>query len=359
MGGTIDWAVDLAKYQGPPSYDVEGIDLNLSWLQVKANTNSRGTATCDETSRTGDWINKSCREDEVVDFDEFTPKDRWKALECQAAWDDVIQYWYTCARTGSSLDFPQVVAKFLRLQPNTTLNNYYASVKEAGTEVERSKETFIGTFAPKADDDGKVLTLLLSILQIPISIAGAWFFARTFFEMPVFAKNLDGNEKDALEDSVMGLIGVGFNVVKEALKSAADNREEIAFEDIYESIVGKWQDQVDKFPYKIFDGSTESINALTAMFKDGKMITGLNDGNPDDDSNDGHTDNWNRGMSPERAFYASAIPAAWTANNQAPVIADFGQTCEIDARGHFPTKPENYNKGWRCTNGHSYILATA
>ncbi|GJD05492.1 chitinase [Colletotrichum higginsianum] len=191
MGGTIDWAVDLAKYQGPHS----------------------GTATCDETSRTGDWINKSCREDEVVDFDEFTPKDRWKALECQAAWDDVIQDWYTCARTESSLDFPQVVAKFLRLQPNTTLNNYYASVKEAGTEVERSKETFIGSFAPKPDDDGKVLTFLLSILQVPISIAA-------FFEMPVFAKNLDGNEKDALEDSVIGLIGVGFNVVKEALKYA-------------------------------------------------------------------------------------------------------------------------------------------
>ncbi|TQN72340.1 hypothetical protein CSHISOI_03237 [Colletotrichum shisoi] len=261
MGGTIDWAVDLAKYQSPPSYDVEDIDLNLSWLQVKANTNSRGTATCDETSRTGDWVNKSCREDEVVDFDEFTPKDRWKALECSAAWDDVIQYWYTCARTGSSLDFPQAVSKFLRLQPDTTLNNRYASVKEAGTEVEQSKETFIGTFAPKPNDDGEVLALLLSILEIPISIVA-------FFEVPFFAKNLDGNRKDALEDSVMGLIGVGFNVVKEALKSAADNREEIAFEDIYESIVGKWQDQVDKFTYKRFDGIAESINALTAMFED-------------------------------------------------------------------------------------------
>lgn len=36
--------------------------------------------------------------------------------------------------------------------------------------------------------------------------------------MPFFAKNLNGNKKQAMQDSVMGLVGVGFDVAKEALK---------------------------------------------------------------------------------------------------------------------------------------------
>lgn len=57
------------------------------------------------------------------------------------------------------------------------LKNYYESVKEAGAEVRDTKDTFISTFAPKPDDNGDTLALLLSILQIPINIGGARFFA--------------------------------------------------------------------------------------------------------------------------------------------------------------------------------------
>lgn len=88
------------------------------------------------------------------------------------------------------------------------------------------------------------------------------------------------------------------------------------------------------------------------------MITGRGDGQPVDPNDEEHTENWKRGKALQKAFYASAIPAAWTANGQAPVIADFGDNCEIDARDYFVEKPETYNKGWRCINGHSYILAT-
>lgn len=88
------------------------------------------------------------------------------------------------------------------------------------------------------------------------------------------------------------------------------------------------------------------------------MITGRNDGQAQDPDDEGHTANWKRGKALQKAFYASAIPAAWTANGQAPVIAHFGDSCYIDAREYFVQKPETYDKAWRCIDARSYILAT-
>lgn len=38
-------------------------------------------------------------------------------------------------------------------------------------------------------------------------------------------------------------------------------------------------------------------------------------------------------------------------------MVDFGPDCQIDARGYFSVKPDQYNMGYRCIGGHSYILA--
>ena len=56
-----------------------------------------------------------------------------------------------------------------------------------------------------------------------------------------------------------------------------------------------------------------------------------------------HTDSWNREENIRRAFYAAAIPGAWTANRPYPVVIDFGGSCEIDARDYFNTEPPEYN----------------
>lgn len=139
-------------------------------------------------------------------------------------------------------------------------------------------------------------------------------------------------------------------------RKAKEAREEIAFNDIFDKTVGMWKEQTNMLMKKIFDGSKDSVDRLTALFKDGKMITGEADGNGfRDDRN--HTTNWYREKAIERSFYAAAIPVAWAAKRPAPVVVDFGNGCNIDARGYFTEGPDKYNVGFRCIGGHSYILA--
>lgn len=108
---------------------------------------------------------------------------------------------------------------------------------------------------------------------------------------------------------------------------------------------------------RIFNGSDENVNTLTSLFSDGKMITGKNNGGKSFEDGRNHTTNWYREEAIERAFYAAAIPAAWGANRPAPVVVEFGPNCKIDARKYFYVKPDQYNMGYRCINGHTYILA--
>ena len=109
------------------------------------------------------------------------------------------------------------------------------------------------------------------------------------------------------------------------------------------------------FIKRIFSGRDVEIEILTEIFKDGNLIDGK--GVTRKDQNSDHTASWNREKNIERAFYAAAIPGAWTANRPHPVVVDFGGSCEIDARKYFNTVPSVYNRGWRCPGGHSYILA--
>lgn len=122
MGGTIDWAVDLVKFNDPPAYGVVdggGIDLGLNWKSVKASimlgedaseigcSGARGT-------RTGEWVSKECTMDEVAVASEYLPAARWKALQCQNAWDDTMRVWKACYEGDkSSADFSEAVAEFL------------------------------------------------------------------------------------------------------------------------------------------------------------------------------------------------------------------------------------------------------
>lgn len=165
---------------------------------------------------------------------------------------------------------------------------------------------------------------------------------------------------DQWNAATSNIVSAASSIAKDALSSASKSREEVAFNAIYDSLIENWQSQADTFIKQVFDGGKNSLNTLTKMFSDGKMITGGRGEDSDVDPDwveSNHTDSWIAEKNIERAFYAAAIPAAWTANRPAPVVVDFGPSCEIDARKYFREDPESYNFYWRCIDGHSYILA--
>lgn len=115
MGGTIDWAVDLVKFHNPPRYDLPGgVNMDLSWLQVKANVRSGQTPTCDRTTRTGNWVDKQCTIDEVAGESDFKPAVRWANMGCKDAWNDALRVWFGChAHKPNGYKFDKAMAEFL------------------------------------------------------------------------------------------------------------------------------------------------------------------------------------------------------------------------------------------------------
>lgn len=163
------------------------------------------------------------------------------------------------------------------------------------------------------------------------------------------------SDPSAMQDKVTGLIDTAESIGKEKLLAAAKNPEKVSFSTIYSKLIDNWKSQIDLLIAAIFKGDDISLGVLENLFSGGMMIDGKADA---ETIANNHTASWAMQRNLERAFYAAAIPAAWTANGPAPVIVDFGPGCEIDARKYFGTvDPDRYNVGWRCINNNSFILA--
>ncbi|TLD19635.1 hypothetical protein PspLS_09441 [Pyricularia sp. CBS 133598] len=414
MGGTIDWAVDLVKFHDPPALGPGGINLGHTWSQIKAlaKVGQEPGGTCQPDARTGNWASPDfhCNLPLVKAVARHTPKERWDGLECSSAWKDVLRRWYECRTElyDQSWRFTHVVADFLHFQGKETtcegasgktncefkecaahnspgtensyrtgacayeiwnsiarvhaiIYNFNDALKRAGDEVSATKDTFMETFAPRPEPS-QSLAILMSLIQIPMGIAASRFFGGSLLKRAFFAGDASGNKQEAWEQAASGLIGFGFDMGKEAVKEEADKKpRDMDFKELFTATLGSWKAQTDKLMKKIFDGSNESIEVLSNLFSDGKLISGKADGNWEDSEAE-HTEGWLREKSVARAFYAMAIPGAWAANKPTPVVLDFGPTCQIDARKYFSPdesrkNPPDYNTGWRCPGGRSYILA--
>ncbi|KAL0938067.1 chitinase [Colletotrichum truncatum] len=409
MGGTIDWAVDLVKFHEPPNFGAGGGvggGVGFSWAVVKKQImdgSDAGQIGCDAARlvRTGTWVKHQCNTKIVAAASDYTPSYRWKEMECQSGWEDAVRVWKACHADGKKgYDFSESIAEFLHISSNRRcgdlsiesncddsadceahntehdldqfktgactyeiwnsltelhrmIKNYYYSLINAGNELKSSHQTFINTFAPKPNDGTEILNLFLTLIPIPLNTAAARFFGSSFMATKFFAGDT-GGKASMWEAATSNMVNAGSSIAKDALSKASAAREEISFKAIYDDLIGNWKEQTDRLNKDIFSGTSDSIKALNSIISGGKMIAGMKEGTGDTSN---YTNNWIREANIQRAFYAAAIPAAWGANRPAPVVVDFGPSCQIDARKYFAEKPDVYNSGWRCPDGHSYILA--
>jgi hypothetical protein len=56
------------------------------------------------------------------------------------------------------------------------IKNYYYSLNNAGNDLRSTKEEFIEAFAPKPEDATEFLSLLLTLIPIPLNTGAARFF---------------------------------------------------------------------------------------------------------------------------------------------------------------------------------------
>lgn len=244
------------------------------------------------------------------------------------------------------------------------IKDYYGALESAGNSLSHQKDTFIETFAPKPEDDSKIFEFFLTLMPIPLTAAVPRFFGTALKSMKYFSGVTGGDRRAAWEAGTITLVGTASSIAKEALASASNAREEIAFNDIFDRIITAWKVQIDRLLVKVFDGSDSSIDLLTDLVSGGKMIGGMSD-RAANDYNENYTKNWQDTKYIERAFHALAIPTAWAANRPTPFILDFKHDsktnekdgCVIDATPYFEERANKYNAGWRCIDKRSYILA--
>ena len=118
--GSNDWAVDLEDFHEPPgpsNSEPESFSLKLTWDMFKANVKSSGIATCNQSLQTGTWVSIPCTVPETSNILQYSPQERWKALDCDSAWSDAMTRWFGCDKPSQNGTFSESVANFVHVPP--------------------------------------------------------------------------------------------------------------------------------------------------------------------------------------------------------------------------------------------------
>ncbi|KAI2940976.1 CAZyme family GH18 [Aspergillus niger] len=85
LGGTSDWASDLQTYHDVPN-------PAKSWANFIQLAKAGEDPKTDQT-RNGNWTSYNCADDNVANLFDFTPSQRWKNMDTDTAWGDIIRIW--------------------------------------------------------------------------------------------------------------------------------------------------------------------------------------------------------------------------------------------------------------------------
>ncbi|EXV01258.1 chitinase (glycoside hydrolase family 18) [Metarhizium robertsii] len=382
MGGTTNWAIDLEDYHNVPQDSA-----SPSWAIFRENIKA-GRDPDQKGERHGNWTSLTCTDRAVVDNDNLTPSERWSRLDAADAWKDVIDIWKTYYRGKSTKTFTEAVSNILHgpqgvdcgtLQSSSHCDNTkectdfvgsgtgpagyeifnsfvtihgQALTAEAATYIDNALVDFENKFAPvPPPPDNQWLFLLIDLITLGVSMAAGPFFNSC---LSYFAKN--GAAAGNLKDTTMTLIGQSTTIAKDMLSTGSNDAwtpgKQAEFSHYMGQALSAWADLSERTVKKIFDGSDESIELLTSLLSDGKLIVGKDSKLP------GAGGNAALKTLIGKAFFAYAIPAIWSVSGMSPFIIDSGFACgTIDPIGGY-MKPDAMHKSWACVDDKLYYLAT-
>ncbi|KAG6010827.1 hypothetical protein E4U21_004215, partial [Claviceps maximensis] len=401
LGGAGDFAIDLDAFHPPP------YGMQVNWETVKHNIMwGDKPDACDWEFRTGTWVNHSCTEDQVVAPFNYTSRERWVALDSDSAWNDAKARWLFC--DSKRIQFTQSVTQFFHANENAKCNdlaqvdscdpiatceehnsvrdakksysgpaaylvwnslatvhamlkNYASTLRDAALQIERQKQEFVDTFAPKGtvEDTAQILAIMLTLANVPIGVMGTQFFKQVVLQLKYFKANPITGE--VVRDITMQLASAGTSIAARFLPH--ETVKEITFNALYDVTIKKWGDEIDSLVVSLFNGSAESISRLENLIKNGIMVPGAPEIQRRGMDQE-HTNKFLQERMAERVFYSAAIPHVWRMRQpwgEYPMILDFGPNCnrDIGAGSGWFAPDEDYNDGFVCYKDHAYILAAA
>ncbi|KAL4877049.1 hypothetical protein BJY04DRAFT_231180 [Aspergillus karnatakaensis] len=398
MGGTSDWATDLQAYNDPPGEWKSWADFKMA-IKNGEDPNQVG-------DRTGNWTEIPCTDKAVANPLSMSPSERWERLDAKHAWADVIEVWKAEHRDKSTYTFTASLSSIIKGPPNAqcgtllessncgqTLQcdgfetmssgaagwliwnslvvvhqmyaSYYRALFDAAaSEITNSLDDLENKFAPiPAPPDDRWLLLLIDMITLGSASVAAPFFNNVLSRMPFF-KLRDGSALDNAKDTTLTVISQSTTITKDMLEGSDPDgwtpEKQDAFSNYMGQSISAWGDATERSLRALFDGSDSSIELLTELISDGKLIEG--DGetvfvpptDPDELPED-TASGLRRSLS--HTFYGFAIPTLWTVSGKYPFVVDSGFDCNAENPLDDYLKDETMETTGTCFEGKLYFLA--
>jgi GH18 family chitinase len=359
MAGTTDWASDLQEFNDPPKPAKD-------WDSFISIASAGGEPKKDNTT-IGKWREGSCESDYVKFQYNYDPDRRWKELDAASAWNEVIVKWtgtdkgrlsfmksveqtllaggnMGCQFLGGTADncdsrwecpagangpdsgpAAYVIWQSL-IQIHRMFHTYYDGLSDMRGGVQTTIRRMENVFAPIPDPEtNQWLNVMIDFLTIGALGGAAPFFNGVLKTLPAFAK--EGSTLfDNTKDTALNMIGQGTTLAKDLLQAPKADKwtpdEQKDFSDYASQAVFGWMNSTTLSLKKLFNGERASLDALTSIIKDGRMLPGAD---PDDEeSNNGAID---IEATARKTFFAYAIPGLWRRSEQYAFILDSGEGC--------------------------------
>lgn len=362
MGGTTDWASDLQEYHDAPK-------PVANWAIFKEMARS-GSDPKSDHSRNGNWTAFDCTHELIDDWPDFTPSERWRGLNADAAWADVKRIWRDTDSKRVGFTFIQSVSATLDIgaMPNcgsllssncaqaaecpagangaksgpaaqliwnslvaihSMHKDYHDTLFKVAGVVSTALKDLENKFAPvPAEEDNKWLLLLIDLVTLgTLSVAGP-FFNNFLKKMPYFLKAANDATFNNVKDTTMNLIGQSTTIAKDLLPGSGGGSDwslekQDSFSNYMGNTINGWGNVTSLALGKLFNGTDDSLAMLWDAMSDGKLI----EGKAFADAPPGNAENELR-ANIGKSFFGYAIPALWQASGSWAFVIDSGYGCD-------------------------------
>ncbi|KGO70456.1 Peptidoglycan-binding Lysin subgroup [Penicillium italicum] len=381
MGGTVNWATDLEQFNDPP----EGFD---DWRDLILHAESGITTPRGAGNRRGNWTKFDCDNEYYRENPYWSPTTRWEKLGAADAWRDVIADWKdyrgksgkdisdqfssqilyflgnsdgakchrieddsNCVQTRSCSEFEVEknyktgAAAVLIWNSLVAIHQMYAEfrsalVANAALVIDNTLPDLEKTFAPVPPKKSDAwLNALLGLISLGVPLVGGKFFDDVLAGIPAMAAKTS-TSRDHIK-SVMNAILTSPVTLAVNLKGspAVDDwtpEKQAEFSKYMGQSLKAWEYIFKKDLENLFDGSDKSIERLTTMIADGRLLDGIAEDIPYPNK----TKRKEKGTEATDAqkklvedgflttFWAYSIPAVWQASGHHPFIIDAGRSCD-------------------------------
>ncbi|KAF7556019.1 hypothetical protein G7Z17_g1692 [Cylindrodendrum hubeiense] len=395
LGGTTDWASDLATYNDVPA-------PSKDWSSFKLSIKTGNDPLSDDT-RKGNWTEYDCTAEAVVHPWDHSASDRWDMLHAEEAWKDAIRI-YKDTDNARGLSFVESIANTFKtgslaacgevLQTDNCnaavdcekgfdssysgpgawliwnsfilihemyMSYHTALFNAASSSIGLALDDFENKFAPvPAEPDNTWVLLLIDLITVGAATAAGPFFNTLLKKMPYFVDK-QGSSLENMKDITMTLIGQSTTLAKDMMstpKNQWTEGKQDEFSNYMGQTIGAWGNITSVALKKLFNGDDKSIEVLHDLISGGKLIEGKNDGggsvsiSPETPKPIGDAMEANIAKS----FFGYSIPAIWAVSKTYGFIIDSGYSCsETNQLGDYLDEDTMKATG-SCYDGKLYYL---